>query len=141
MRVAIIIIYFESNIKSLCRELTVNTIYLVVILIWRFGVLLWLPNLMYANTAHNHMYIMKCHEAMYTQYRCVRQTKMSANVHYIQTYRSPSIPYVRVYSICNKIIIFLVWFESISVQWFCFKYWLAYNNCYHDWNEERIIIY
>ena len=53
---------------------------------------------MYANGAYNHMpmvpiitCIMKCHEAMYTQYCLVHQTQMTANMQYIsirQTYRS-----------------------------------------------------
>ena len=41
---------------------------------------------------------MKCHEAMYTQYCPVRETKMPANVHYVpirQTYCSPNILRIR----------------------------------------------
>ena len=40
------------------------------------------------------MRIMKCHEAMYTQYSPVCETKMPVNVHYVpirQTYCSPNI--------------------------------------------------
>ena len=41
---------------------------------------------------------MKCHEAMYTQYRPVHQTKMSTNVHYVairQTYYLLNIPRIQ----------------------------------------------
>ena len=60
----------------------------MMILIWRFGDCG--PNLMYTNTTYNHV----SHEAMYSEYRLIRKTKISDNVHYdsiCQTYCLPNI--------------------------------------------------
>ena len=52
-----------------------------------------MSHLMYANATYIHVYY-EVYKAMYTEYRHVRQAKMSANVHYVticQTYYSPNI--------------------------------------------------
>ena len=83
--------------QSLFWLVSIRSCCLVVILIWRFGDFSFDHEIECTPPLLIITCIVKCHEAMYTQYCLVRRTKMIPNVHYTlihQTYCLPNIPHM-----------------------------------------------